>query len=304
MRDEFIKTLTKCATTDDSIILIVGDVGYGVVDEFRDTHPMQFYNAGVSEQNMAGMAAGLASEGFKVFTYSIGNFPSFRCAEQIRNDIAYHNLPVTTVAVGGGLSYGNMGYSHHAVQDFAFFRTLPNLLIASPADPIETKLCVEYLIKNPQPSYLRLGKSGEQNLNKNIPNISPGNWNLLKSGKEEEKCIICAGAIAEKAMAFCNNNSDLKNVSVFSMPLWSMACKSDQIQKLRAYKKIIVIEEHIQDGGFASWLAEATFGNKIRDLELKSIAIKDSILDTVGDRDHLLQQSDFTEEQLVQAVLF
>ena len=119
MRTEFIKNLIAHAKNKKNIFLLVADIGYGVVEEFQKEFPDRFMNVGVAEQNMTGIAAGLASEGYHVFTYSIANFPTFRCAEQIRNDIDYHNLPVTIVSVGGGLAYGNLGYSHHAIQDLS-----------------------------------------------------------------------------------------------------------------------------------------------------------------------------------------
>ena len=129
MRNAFIDELIAATELNDNIALVVGDLGYSVVESFAKRFPKRFFNAGVAEQNMMGLAAGLASEGFHVFVYSIANFPTFRCAEQIRNDVDYHQLPVTVVAVGGGLAYGNMGYSHHAVQDYALMRTLPHMLI-------------------------------------------------------------------------------------------------------------------------------------------------------------------------------
>ena len=115
---------------------------------------------------MAGLASGLALKGFHVFIYSIANFPTFRCAEQIRNDIDYHKLSVTVVSVGSGLGYGNLGYSHHAIQDYALMRSFPNTLIAAPSNNQEVDAAIKYLLKNPQPSYLRLDKSLEINVGK------------------------------------------------------------------------------------------------------------------------------------------
>ncbi|MFM1975793.1 MAG: hypothetical protein RL145_639, partial [Pseudomonadota bacterium] len=159
MRNAFIDELVSLAEKFDHIALMVGDLGWSVVEPFAERFPDRFINAGIAEQNMAGMAAGMASEGYHVFTYSIANFPTFRCAEQIRNDVDYHNLPVTTVSVGGGLAYGSLGYSHHAVQDYALMRTMPNMLIAAPGDPLEVRACLRYLVNHPQPSYLRIGKA-------------------------------------------------------------------------------------------------------------------------------------------------
>ena len=152
MRNTFIETLIKKAEIDLSIILIVGDLGYNVIEPFQSNFPDRFINAGVCEQNMASMAAGLASEGYKVFIYSIANFPTFRCAEQIRNDIDYHKLPVTIVSVGSGVGYGNLGYTHHALQDYALMRSFPNMQILSPGNNNELIGSLNYIKKNPQPS--------------------------------------------------------------------------------------------------------------------------------------------------------
>ena len=133
MRTEFIKNLIAHAKNKKNIFLLVADIGYGVVEEFQKEFPDRFMNVGVAEQNMTGIAAGLASEGYHVFTYSIANFPTFRCAEQIRNDIDYHNLPVTIVSAGAGVGYGSLGYTHHAIQDYSLIRSFPNNLSSSSA---------------------------------------------------------------------------------------------------------------------------------------------------------------------------
>ena len=159
MRELFIKQLVKEAEKNKKIILIVGDLGYGIVEPFKIKFPDRFYNAGVAEQSMAGLASGLALKGYHVFIYSIANFSTFRCAEQIRNDIDYHNLSVTIVSVGSGVGYGNLGYSHHCLQDYALLRSLPNTVIAAPSNNQELIGSLKYLFNNPQSSYLRLDKS-------------------------------------------------------------------------------------------------------------------------------------------------
>ncbi len=199
MRNAFIAELVDAARNGKNVALVVGDLGYKVVEPFADEFPHLFFNAGIAEQNMMGLAAGLASEGVHVFVYSIGNFPTFRCAEQIRNDVDYHKLSVTVVSVGGGLSYGNLGYSHHAVQDFALMRSMPNMLIAAPGDPMEVRGCFRYLINNPCPSYFRLGKAGEKNFHIDIPLIKPGKWLNIKNSNNNsnDKTILSTGTALE-----------------------------------------------------------------------------------------------------------
>ena len=152
---------------------------------------------------MTGLAAGMASEGYHVFTYSIANFPTFRCAEQIRNDIDYHRLPVTVVSVGGGLAYGALGYSHHAVQDYALMRSMPNLVIAAPGDPLEVRACLRYLVANPGPSYLRLGKAGEPCFHAEVPSLSPGQWLSVRPGSAR-RALLSTGAGLGTAMSWPN----------------------------------------------------------------------------------------------------
>lgn len=274
MRNAFIDELVQAASINERIALVVGDLGYGVVEPFAKQFPKRFFNAGVAEQNMMGLSAGLASEGFHVFVYSIANFPTFRCAEQIRNDVDYHQLAVTIVAVGGGLAYGNLGYSHHAVQDFALMRTMPNMLIAAPGDPMEVRACMRYLLNNPQPSYLRLGKAGEASLHKQVPNILPGKWLKLNASNEAAaKTFLTTGAPLALASKWVENNAQYKDYIIHSMPLWGMKWKSIQQQEVLNWQEVIVMEDHLLDGGFGSWLMESLidYPNLISQLRFKNL---------------------------------
>src|SRR5215831_561606 len=166
MRGAFFRALLGSAEQDESVHLVVGDIGYGVVEEFARKFPGRFLNAGVAEQNMTGLAAGMALSGKIVFTYSIANFPILRCLEQIRNDVCYHNANVKIVAVGGGLAYGALGSTHHATEDLAIMRSLPRMIVVAPGDPVETAAATRALAANPGPCYLRLGRAGEANVHR------------------------------------------------------------------------------------------------------------------------------------------
>jgi transketolase len=245
-----MEELILAAEIDEKIVLVVGDLGYGVVEPFATRFPGRFYNAGIAEQNMMSLAAGLSSEGFHVFVYSIGIFPTFRCAEQIRNDVDYHALPVTIVVVGGGLAYGNLGYSHHAIQDYALMRVFPNMLIASPGDPYETRACVRYLIKNPQPSYLRLGKVGEQTIHTEVPTIEPGKW-LDVIGKSEEGVVyLTTGAAMQLVFNMFKELPSDSGCLIKTLPLWGMKYKNIQKDQFLGYSKLVTVEDHLLDGGF------------------------------------------------------
>lgn len=257
MRNAFINELIAAAEINDNIALVVGDLGYGVVEPFAARFPKRFFNAGVAEQNMMGLVAGLASEGFHVFVYSIANFPTFRCAEQIRNDVDYHKLPVTVVAVGGGLAYGNLGYSHHAVQDYALMRVMPNMLIAAPGDPMEVRACMRYLIKNPQPSYLRVGKAGEPCIHAEVPEVLPGKWLIIREGEKGGATYLTTGATLDLVNQLIVKNPNLKSSTLYSMPLWGMKTKETQARQVEQFENVITVEDHLMDGGFGSWLMEA-----------------------------------------------
>lgn len=283
MRNAFIEELVALAAAHDHIALVVGDLGYSVIEPFADRFPDRFLNAGVAEQNMTGLAAGMASEGYHVFTYSIANFPTFRCAEQIRNDVAYHQLPVTVVAVGGGLAYGALGYSHHAVQDYALMRCMPNMLIAAPGDPMEVRACMRYLVAHPQPSYLRLGKAGEPTFHAAPPEVAPGRWLQVAGGQGgRSTCLLTTGATLELAMQWRRAAGEYAGASVHSLPLWGMGSKQDQPAQVDAFAQVVSLEDHLTDGGFGSWLLESLpGGNGLRD-RLTIKALDPSVCGTVA----------------------
>lgn len=291
MRNTFINYLTDCAAKNDNIVLIVGDLGYSVVEPFQQQFPDRFYNAGISEQNMASMAAGLASEGFHVFIYSIANFPTFRCAEQLRNDVGYHNLPVTVVAVGGGMSYGNLGYSHHAIQDLGLIRLFPEFTIAAPGDPLETEMCLNYLINNPSPSYLRLKKAGELNYNKVFSALQPGIWNKVIRPKNNKIFLTTSGGL-HIANQIIKANNEYSDYGIFTCPIWGAKYKYLQQDQINKFDEIITVEDHLLDGGFGSWLRESVTIPKTH-IRIKNRALNLNVVGKVGSEDYLLKQGGF-----------
>lgn len=280
MRNAFIQELVLLARQHPQIALIVGDLGYSVIEPFVEEFPDRFINAGVAEQNMTGIAAGMASEGYHVFTYSIANFPTFRCAEQIRNDVAYHNLPVTVVSVGGGLAYGALGYSHHAVQDYALMRTFPNMLIAAPGDPMEARACMRYLVENPGPSYLRLGKAGEPSFHEQVPIVQPGRW-LEVSPSSSGSTLLTTGATLAYAMER-QQKVEGEWPAVHSLPLWGMENKQIQTRQVACFETVTTIEDHLYDGGFGSWLLESVVTNRGPVERISIEALDHRVCGTVG----------------------
>ena len=285
MRNIFIEELILATEKNRNIVLLVNDLGFGVIEKFREKFPNNFFNAGISEQSMMGYAAGLAAAGKHVFVYSIANFPTFRCAEQIRNDVDYHNLSVTIVAVGAGVGYGNLGYTHHALQDYALMRSFPNTLIISPGDIMELKSCMKYLIKNPQPSYLRLDKSSNYKIHKKLPKVFPGNWIKISEGdKHNQNIYLTTGAVIEHVK---KKFFKRKTYSLYSLPMWGMKFKKKQFNYIKKHKQITVVEDHFQDGGFQSWLNES-LNNKKCKTNIISKSIRSEVMNKVGSQNHLM----------------
>jgi transketolase len=251
MRTAFIKQLIEEAKQNDKIFLLVGDLGYSVVEPFAELFPDRYLNVGIAEQNMTGIAAGLAMEGYNVFTYSIGNFPTLRCIEQIRYDVCYHNLSVKVVAVGGGYAYGPLGTSHHTTEDIAMLRSIPNMTVCAPADPDEAKAATTFFSNSFSPGYLRLGKAGEPIAHESpIADITK----VLELKKGENTAIISTGGTLIQAKKHITNNH--LNWGLYSIPFIKPIDKDGILNLCNHYKTIYTIEEHQQSGGFGSAILE------------------------------------------------
>ncbi|ASY20506.1 transketolase [Candidatus Planktophila vernalis] len=283
MRDTFVRNLMRLAHEDPDIFLIVGDLGYGVIEEFATTYPGRFLNAGISEQNMLGMAGGLAATGYKVFVYSIANFPTMRCLEQIRNDVAYHDLNVTIVSVGAGFAYGTLGYSHFAVEDLAVMRVLPNLEIYSPGDTIELEVLMPYILKKPGPKYLRLGKNGEPPLSDSrLTNVEIPR--LLNEG--QKIVVLSTGGIGIEVVKAINELTATEKIQVSHFSVPTLSFKSIGSINLQNYEKIITVEEHILDGGFGSFVLEFLETTQLQ-VPVKRIGILRTFVYEIGDQQYL-----------------
>jgi len=264
MRQAFVRQLLEAAKEDPNIVLITGDLGYGVLDDFAKALPLQFINAGVAEQTMASLAGGLASLKKKVFIYSIGNFSTLRCLEQIRNDICSMNHSVTVVSVGAGFSYGPQGYTHYAIEDISVMRSISKMNVYCPSDSYEVSVVLTKILNEGKPSYLRLGKGGE-------PLLHPSNLSsdfedgvTLRSGPDAT--MIFTGAIGSQVIAAAEILSSTGiEAEVISFPQLSPI----SVRKIQNSTSILFsIEEHVTRGGFGSavleGLSEADSGRRVR----------------------------------------
>lgn len=254
MRTAFIETLCELAERDRRIWLLCGDLGYSVLEGFAERFPERYANVGIAEQNMMGMAAGLALTGKVVFTYSIANFPVMRCLEQVRNDVCYHNLNVKIVAVGGGLAYGTAGYTHHAVEDLAVMSAMPNMAVLAPADPVETRLATAAIAAYPGPCYLRLGKAGEPVLYDRQPEFSIGKAIRVRDGKDIT-LISTGGMLGSVIEAAERLQEGGCSAQVLSMPTLSPLDSEAILQAARTTGRIVTVEEH-GIGGLGSAVAD------------------------------------------------
>lgn len=298
MRTTFIKTLMELAETDSRIWLMTGDLGFSVLEPFAARFPERYINAGVAEQNMTGMAAGIAASGGIVFTYSIANFPVARALEQIRNDVCYHNLSVKVVAVGGGLAYGAQGYSHHAVEDLAFTRVLPNMSVVAPGDPYETRALTKALVATPGPAYLRLGKAGEALVHTCELDVQIGQSITVRPGDD---CTIFStgGVLVEAVRAHTLLDSEGISARVISMPTVQPLDIAAVIEAaLRG--PIVTIEEH-GAGGLASAIADALV-DAGAPVQMKAIRLPQTPLSCAGSQEWLRVQYGVTAESVVNAV--
>ena len=280
MRDSFIKELTKQAELDKKVVLITADLGFGIFDNFKKKFPNQFINVGVAEQNMTGIACGLALEGFRVFTYSIGNFCTLRCLEQIRNDICYHNLDVTIVCSGGGFSYGQLGVSHFATEDLSILRALPNMTIYTPSESWESELITKSLKKEKGPKYLRLDKSiGGSKRTKNDLIIS----GVRKVYDGEDVAIISIGGILEEAIKTREIliNHDI-STTILSVTKFKPLMSNEIISAIKKTKILVTLEENNIFGGLSSAVCELCIQHNTLPKKFISLGIPDTYPSIVG----------------------
>ena len=263
MRDTLVKQITKLAEKNKKIVILAGDIGYKLFDNFINKYPNRFYNCGVAEANMTTVAAGLALKGFIPITYTIATFNVYKTVEQIKIDICYPNLGVIVVGVGSGLSYADLGATHHALEDIGVLRSIPNLNIVSPADPLELESLVPQIIKKKKPTYLRIGKRGERNIYKTKPKIRFKKWNEIIKGKKI--CIIGTGNILINAF---DAIKDLNKLKIYPSLISAHTIKPlDKLLLKRIFKNfkyIVILEEHSKIGGLASSISEFFIENQYK----------------------------------------
>lgn len=289
MRDAFVKRLSELAESDPRIVLITGDLGFGVLDEFERRFPGQYLNVGVAEQNMIAVGTGMALEGFVVFTYSIGNFPTLRCLEQIRNDTCYHEASVKIVSVGGGFSYGQLGMSHHATEDLSIMRAIPGLAVCAPGSASEVRQAVDAIVEQRGPVYLRLERGSSEFRDEGGSTFILGRARMLRDG--DGLTLIATGAIVAEAIAagelLSSAGIDCRILSMHTLkPLDVDAI----IAAATETGGIVTIEENTILGGLGGAVAEQCLEKGLRPRRYLRLGIPDQYTSIVGDQAYLRRQ--------------
>ena len=289
MRNHLISELCKIAAEDSRTVVLTADLGYGVLDGFAKQFPERFLNVGICEQNMTSVAAGLALEGNVVYTYSIGNFPVMRCLEQIRNSVCYHNANVKIIAVGGGFAYGQLGMSHHATEDIAITRALPNMRVFCPADPDEAMKVVRFAHSITGPCYIRLARGGEKPLHPDLVEYDVARLLELRAGRRV--AVVATGSVIQEALSAADVLAkEGKRLGVYNCLSLKPFDESGLLGLARKYATIISLEEHNVVGGLGSAVADILTSNADnKSARLVKLGLQDVYTSVVGSQSYLRQ---------------
>ena len=298
MRDHVISELVELVKKDSHIYLICGDLGYVVLDKFKEAAPNNFLNSGIAEQNMTALAAGLAMEGNTVFTYSIGNFPTLRCIEQIRNDVCYHHANVKILAVGGGFVYGNQGVTHHATEDIAVMRALPTMRVYVPGDAYEAMECLKEAYEIPGPAYIRLARNKEQNFHEDGAVIDINKIQAYSKQGSEVNILTTGSILCEGKLQKLLEDQGI-STGIYSVPRVK-PIDEDGIKDLaKSCKLLVTMEEHQIEGGLGGAVAEVLSSIKEQHAVLYRSGLNNMFSDTTGSQDYLRNYYNISADTLL-----
>src|SRR5438094_7652964 len=286
MRSAFFRALLQIAEADERINLVVGDLGFGAVEPFARRFPDRFLNAGVAEQNMTGIAAGMALSGKVVFTYSIANFPTLRCLEQVRNDVCYHEANVKIVAVGGGFAYGALGMTHHATEDLAIMRALPGMVVVAPGDPVEVEHATRAVAAHPGPCHLRLGRAGERTVHP--PGLDFVLGRAIRVRQGSDVTIVATGGLLATAVGVSDRLRGAGvSVRVISMHTTKPLDDAEILSAAQETRGIVTLEEHSVIGGLGSAVAESLAESSKSKVPFKRLGLPSIFASEMGSQDYL-----------------
>ena len=301
MRSAFVARLIELAAANSRVFLITGDLGYGVLTPYWERFPSQFLNAGVAEQNMTGIATGMALEGRVVFTYSIANFSTLRCLEQIRNDACYHDANVKVVAVGCGFSYGALGISHHATEDIAILRSLPGMTVVAPGDAWEAAEATEAIARQSGTCYLRLDRASPVDVLSPAEQFELGKARTIRQGNDIT--LIGTGGIMGEVLAAAEE-SYMAGIDcrVLSMHTIKPLDKTAVLSACKDTGGIITIEEHTLLGGLGSAIAEVCLDHGIYPRQFYRLGLQGEFSSIVGSQDYLRRTYGISRDHIAQTI--
>lgn len=303
MRNAFADEIAKLAVEDERVVLLSGDIGNKLFDPFKKVAPTRFYNCGVAEANMTGVAAGLAMLGYRPFIYSITPFVTVRCLEQIRVDICYHDLPVTIVGTGAGLSYAELGPTHHSCDDIGILRMLPNISIVCPCDAMEVVGALQATLKQANPVYIRLGKKGEPKIHSKVPKFEIGKSITAKQG--QDICLLSTGNMISTALEIAKNLEERAKLSVRVESFHTVKpLDQELLHKLfNNYSTVVTIEEHSVIGGLGSAVAEWVIDHSFNRTKLFRFGTPDKFLPHIGSQTYARKYFGLCAEKITHQLL-
>lgn len=286
MRVAFSDALVRLAKEDPNVLLLTGDHGYALFDPFRKECPAQYINAGIAEQNMVGMAAGLARAGFRPFVYGLSAFIPVRVVEQIKLDVAHDNLPVVFIGDGAGFVYSHLGTSHQSTEDIACTRAIPDLAVHSPADRFEVAACMQLAYDSKSAVYLRMGKSDRGDVHMAALSAKAGDLLPAKTGHSNEIVFIATGSLVRTAMTIAADR--YPDAAVWSVPFIKPINQGQVVTICRSAKTVVVLEEHSVLGGLGSVIAE--IASEFSPVRVLRIGVNDRFSHYCGTYDYLLKE--------------
>lgn len=301
MRNAFAEEMTRLAAIDKRVVVLSGDIGNKLFDKLKVVDENRFYNCGIAEANMMGVAAGMAMSGLRPFVYTITPFTTTRCFEQIRVDVCYHNAPVVIVGTGSGLSYSELGPTHHSLEDMAILRTLPGMRVVAPCDASELRQVLHEVLKDDSPTYIRIGKKGEADIHKSPPDLRLGRVIVVRPGTDV--ALLCAGNM----MAETLKAADLLAAEGVSAEVVSFhtvkPLDSDYLrQATERFKLLVTVEEHSRIGGLGSAVAEWRISQP-KDVAQMSFGTDDVFMHEVGSQAYARNKNGLTAENIAARTL-
>lgn len=301
MRNAFAKEITQIAKDDNRVVLLSGDIGNKLFDDFKQVDADRFYNCGVAEANMMGVAAGMALSGFRPIVYTITPFTTTRCFEQIRVDVCYHEAPVIIVGTGSGLSYAELGPTHHSLEDMAILRTLPGMCVMAPCDASELRFMLKAALQQDRPVYIRIGKKGEPAIHERLVDLTIGKAIKVREGSDI--VLLSAGTIMPETLAAADQLA-ANGISAEVMSFHSIKPLDTDYLKQAAtrFKLLITIEEHGMIGGLGSAVAEWRARDEAQ-VPLLSLGTPDEFMHEIGSQHYARKKYGLVADNIATRVM-